>query len=46
MELFIGLLQISAALGIPYGYLTNDTAKGNFSNTRISLVDFRRRISA
>ncbi|MFT7596225.1 MAG: lambda family phage portal protein, partial [Paracoccaceae bacterium] len=40
------LLQISAALGIPYGYLTNDTAKGNFSNTRISLVDFRRRISA
>ncbi|OUS07828.1 phage portal protein [Rhodobacterales bacterium 52_120_T64] len=40
------LLQISSALGIPYGYLTNDTAKGNFSNTRISLVDFRRRISA
>ena len=40
------LLQIGAALGIPYGYLTNDTAKGNFSNTRISLVDFRRRISA
>ena len=40
------LLQISAALGVPYGYLINDTAKGNFSNTRISLVDFRRRISA
>jgi len=40
------LLQISAALGVPYGYLTNDTAKGNFSNTRISLADFRRRISA
>jgi lambda family phage portal protein len=40
------LLQIAAALGIPYGYLTGDTAKGNFSNTRISLVDFRRRISA
>lgn len=40
------LLQISAALGIPYGYLTNDTARGNFSNTRVSLVDFRRRISA
>lgn len=40
------LLQIAAALGIPYGYLTNDTAKGNFSNTRISLVDFRRRVSA
>ena len=40
------LLQISAALGIPYGYLTGDTAKGNFSNTRISLIEFRRRISA
>ena len=40
------LLQISAALGIPYGYLTNDTAKGNFSNTRIALLEFRRRISA
>ena len=40
------LLQIAAALGVPYGYLTGDTAKGNFSNTRIALVDFRRRISA
>ncbi|MBJ6372747.1 phage portal protein [Sedimentitalea arenosa] len=40
------LLQISAALGVPYGYLTGDTAKGNFSNTRIALVDFRRRVSA
>ncbi|WP_445803078.1 phage portal protein [Yoonia sp.] len=40
------MLQIAAALGIPYGYLTGDTAKGNFSNTRISLIEFRRRISA
>ena len=40
------LLQIGAALGVPYGYLTGDTAKENFSNTRIALVDFRRRISA
>jgi lambda family phage portal protein len=40
------LLQVGAALGVPYGYLTGDTAKGNFSNTRIALVDFRRRISA
>ncbi len=39
------LLQVAAALGIPYGYLTGDTAKGNFSNTRISLIEFRRRIS-
>ena len=40
------LLQISAALGIPYGYLSNDGAKGNFSNSRISLIEFRRRVSA
>lgn len=40
------LLQIAAALGVPSGYLTGDTAKGNFSNTRISLIEFRRRISA
>ena len=40
------LLQIAAALGVPYGYLTGDTARGNFSNTRISLIEFRRRISA
>jgi len=40
------LLQISAALGIPYGYLSNDGAKGNFSNSRLSLIEFRRRVTA
>ena len=40
------LLQISAALGIPYGYLSNDGAKGNFSNSRLSLIEFRRRVAA
>lgn len=40
------LLQVSAALGIPYGYLSNDGAKGNFSNSRLSLIEFRRRVSA
>jgi lambda family phage portal protein len=40
------LLQISAALGIPYGYLSNDGAKGNFTNSRLSLIEFRRRVSA
>ena len=40
------LLQISSALGIPYGYLSNDGAKGNFSNSRLSLIEFRRRVSA
>jgi lambda family phage portal protein len=40
------LLQIGAALGVPYGYLTGDTSRGNYSNTRTALLDFRRRISA
>ncbi len=40
------LLQIAAALGIPYPCLTGDAARGNFSNTRVALLDFRRRVSA
>ena len=40
------LLQIAAALGIPYPYLTNDMVKGNFSNARLALIEFRRRVSA
>ena len=40
------LLQIAAALGVPCGYRTADTAKGDFSNTWISLIEFRRRIAA
>jgi len=40
------LLQIAAGLGVPYGYLTGDTAKGNFANSRLGLMDFRRRIQA
>jgi len=32
------LLQISAALGIPYPYLANDMVKGNFSNSRLALI--------
>ncbi len=38
------LLQVSAALGVPYAYLTGDTTKGNFSNVRTEIVNFRRRI--
>ena len=30
------LLQIAAALGIPYRYLANDMVKGNFSNSRLA----------
>jgi lambda family phage portal protein len=40
------LLQVSAALGIPYPYLTNDMVKGNFSNSRLALIEFRRRVAA
>lgn len=40
------LLQISAALGIPYSVLTNDMVKANYSNTRAALLEFRRRIEA
>lgn len=40
------LLQIAAGLGIPYGYLTGDSAKGNFANSRLILMEFRRRVAA
>lgn len=40
------LLQVSAALGVPYAYLTNDMVKGNFANSRLSLMEFRRRVEA
>jgi lambda family phage portal protein len=40
------LLQVSAALGIPYAYLANDVTRGNFSNARLSLMEFRRRVSS
>lgn len=39
------LLQVSAALNIPYAYLTGDTTKGNFSNVRTEVISFRRRVS-
>lgn len=40
------LLQVSAALGIPYSYVSNDLAKANFANSRLSIIEFRRRVSA
>ena len=40
------LLQVSAALGIPYPYIANDMVKGNFSNSRLALIEFRRRVTA
>ncbi len=38
------LLQVGAALGIPYAYLTGDATKGNFSNVRTEIMNFRRRV--
>ena len=40
------LLQIAAALGVPYAYLSNDMLKANYSNSRLALLEFRRRIDA
>ncbi len=40
------LLQVSAALGVPYSYVSNDLAKANFANSRLSIIEFRRRLSA
>lgn len=40
------LLQICAALGIPYAFVTGDINKANFSNARLMLMEFRRRVSA
>jgi lambda family phage portal protein len=40
------LLQVSAALGIPNAYLSNDMLKANYSNSRLALLEFRRRIEA
>ena len=40
------LLQVSAALGVPYAYLSNDMLKANYSNSRLVLLEFRRRVEA
>lgn len=40
------LLQISAALGIPYPLLTNDRKGVNYSSDRSNLIEFRRRVEA
>ncbi|OCC05124.1 phage portal protein [Labrys sp. WJW] len=38
-------LYLSVALGVPYAYLTGDCTKGNFSNVRTDIQNFRRRVS-
>ena len=40
------LLQVSAALGIPYAHLSQDMVKANYSNARTALMEFRRRVEA
>ncbi len=40
------LLQVSAELGVPYAHLSNDMLKANYSNSRLALLEFRRRIEA
>lgn len=40
------LLQVAAALGLPYQYVSGDLVKASFANSRVSLIDFRRRVEA
>ena len=40
------LLQVAAALDLPYANLTADMLKANYSNTRAALLEFRRRIES
>jgi lambda family phage portal protein len=40
------LLQIAAATGIPYAYLTGDMTQANYSSVRTALVEFRRDVEA
>ncbi|HMT45513.1 MAG TPA: phage portal protein [Novosphingobium sp.] len=40
------LLQVCAALGMPYAFVTGDINKANFSNARLMLMEFRRRVAA
>jgi lambda family phage portal protein len=40
------LLQVSAALGIPYTILSNDMVRANYANQRAALIEFRRRVEA
>ena len=40
------LLQIAAASGVPYAYVSGDMLKANYSNSRMALLEFRRRVEA
>jgi len=40
------ILQISAATGVPYAYVSGDMLKANYSNSRMALLEFRRRVEA
>ena len=40
------LLEIAAALGLPYSCLTGDVLRANYSNVRASLVEFKRKVEA
>jgi lambda family phage portal protein len=40
------ILQIAAATGVPYAYVSGDMLKANYSNSRLALLEFRRRVEA
>ncbi|WP_336288362.1 phage portal protein [Bartonella sp. CB60] len=41
---YCNLLKICGGLGVPYSVVTGDVTRGNFSNVRTSIIQFRRRV--
>ncbi|VEJ45783.1 phage portal protein [Bartonella vinsonii] len=41
---FRNILRICAALNMPYAVVTGDVTRGNFSNVRTSIIQFRRHV--
>lgn len=41
---FRNILKICAALNMPYAVVTGDVTRGNFSNVRTSIIQFRRHV--
>jgi len=42
----MSLIEAVTNVALGYPYLANDMVKGNFSNSRLALIEFRRRVSA
>ncbi|EJF85341.1 phage portal protein [Candidatus Bartonella washoeensis] len=42
---FRNIMRICAALNMPYAVVTGDVTRGNFSNVRTSIIQFRRHVT-